>query len=426
MRHARSLVSPAEALRVVFCPAVNTSRAASLLPVLSYHQQRSESSTSEASRNPHKFYRPSGVAPLRTNVPRSEREYRAREDNSQSFEPRTPRSFEPRSGSNGRPRENNDEAFGLPPSRSFGPRADSAGPPREDKGRSIGTAPFRSIRPSSDIENRPREHDDRSFGVPSPRAFGPRSDFERRPRDHDNRSLGVPPWRTFGPRSDSNNRLREDSYGSYEASLPQVFGPRSLRDGPLRDEAIRSRTVRIVSADNKIQEPSYLPDILASIDRKTHFVQQVSPVDNPEFPIPVCKIIDKKESREQERARAKAIKSSQQAASAKKLELSWGIGKHDLEHRMNKVREFLEDGRRVEIVVGASRRKGQAKKAAKIEAQEAAETFKTIREAVAGIDDVTEWKPMVGSVGTMATLYLEAKTRKVKGNKAERDGDSGD
>ncbi|MCJ1417130.1 hypothetical protein MMC32_003469 [Xylographa parallela] len=400
MRHARSLISPAEALRLVFFPALNTSRTASLLPVVSYYQQRSASSTSEPSETPYRFYHSSGVAPLRTNVPRSESDHRARDDNSPSLGSRTPRSFAPRGDGNGRLRENNDSAFGLPPARSFRPRADSASPLRDDSDRPIGTAPFRS--------------------------FPPRSDRDWRPRDQDSRSLGIPPLRTFGPRSDSNNRRREDSYGSDEASLPRIFGPRSLREGPPRDEAIRSRTVRIVSADNKIQEPSYLPDILASLDRKTHFIQQVSPVDDPEFPIPVCKIINKKESRDQERARAKAVKVSQQAAAAKKLELSWGIGKHDLEHRMNKVREFLEEGRRVEIVVGASRRKGQAKKAAKIEAQEAAETFKTIREAVAAIDDVTEWKPMVGSVGTMATLYLEAKTKKVKGNKAEKDGDSVD
>jgi len=62
----------------------------------------------------------------------------------------------------------------------------------------------------------------------------------------------------------------------------------------------------------------------------------------------------------------------------------------------------------------------------KIEAQEAAETFKTIRDAIAEIDDVTEWKPMIGSIGTMATLYLEAKTKKAKGNKAEKDEDSVD
>ncbi|MCJ1377031.1 hypothetical protein MMC17_000121 [Xylographa soralifera] len=396
MRHARSLVSPAEALRQVFLPASNTSRTASLLAKISYNQQRSASSASEASLTTYRPYRPSGAAPPRTTVARSGSEYRAREDNRQSFGPRTSRSFGPRSDSNGRPRDN-DNSIGLPPPRSFGPRAESTGRPREDSERPVGTASFRSFRSRSDLESRPREHDNRSFGVPPPR--------------------------TFGPRSDSYNRPREDSNGSYGSSPPRVFGPRSLRDAPPRDEAIRSMTVRIVSADNKVQESSYLPDVLASIDRKTHFIQQVSPPDDPKFPIPICKIIDKKESRDQEKAKAKAVKSSQHAASVKKLELSWGIGKHDLEHRMKKVREFLEEGRRVEIVVGASRRKGQAKKAAKIEAQEAAETFKTIREAVAGIDDATEWKPMIGSVGTMATLYLEAKTKKPKRNKAEQDGE---
>ena len=371
MRHTRSLVSPAEALRLVFFPNSNTSRTASLLRVISSYQQRSASSTSEASPVTYRSYRSSGTAPPRTTLPRLSNDYRTREDNRQPFGPRNPRSFGPRSDSNGRARENDERPYRASPPRSFGPRAESTGRPNEDGDRSIGTSSFSSFRPHSELESRPGEYENRSFGVPPPRTFG----------------------------------------------------PRSTRDGPPRDEAIRSLTVRIVSADNKIQEPSYFPDILASIDRKTHFIQQVSPSDDPEFPIPICKIIDRKESREQERARAKAAKSSQHAASAKKLELSWGIGKHDLEHRMKKVKEFLEEGRRVEIVVGASRRKGQAKKAAKIEAQEAVETFKTIKEAIAELDDATEWKPMVGSVGTLAILYLEAKTKKVKGSKAEKDQD---
>ncbi|MCJ1288733.1 hypothetical protein MMC34_000262 [Xylographa carneopallida] len=381
MKHARGLVSPAEALRLVFLPILNIHRNASLLPIKSYLQQRSASSSFEASPITYRPYRPSGTAPPRISVPRADDEHRTYDRSRQSFGPQNPRSFGPRGDGNGRPRENNGGSSGGPLPRSFGPRADSSGRAREDSDHPQGTALFRTFRPRSEPESRPNESGSR-------------------PREPGARTFGVSP--------------------------PRTFGPRSLRDGPPRDEAIRSLTVRIVSADNKIQEPSYLPDVLASIDRKTHFVQQVSRPDDPNIPIPVCKIIDKKESREQERARAKAVKSSQHAASAKKLELSWGIGKHDLEHRMNKVREFLEEGRRVEIVVGASRRKGQAKKAARIEAQEAAETFRTIREAVAGIEDVAEWKPMVGTVGTMATLYLEAKTKKVKGNKAEKDEDSVD
>ncbi|MCJ1388172.1 hypothetical protein MMC18_001017 [Xylographa bjoerkii] len=401
MRHAKNLVSPAEALRSVFFPAVATCRNTSFIPVISFYQQRCASSTSEASPGTYRSFRPSGVVSPRKAVPRSDSDDRAHDDKNYSSGARTTRSFGYQSSdNNSHPREYNDRSFGYSPPRSFGPRPESSARPREDSNRSLDGPAFRSFGPRYDPERRPREPDKRSFGVPPPRTFGPRSDSKSRPREHSDRS--------FGP------------------STPREFGPRSREDGPPRDEAIRSMTIRIVSADNKLQELSYLPDILASIDRKTHFIQQVSPADDPKFPIPVCKIIDKKENRDQEKARAKAVKSSQQAAKAKKLELSWGIGKHDLEHRMNKVREFLEDGRRVEIVVGASRRKGQAKKAAKIEAQEAAETFKTIRDAVASIGDVTEWRPMDGTVGAMVTLYLEAKAKKGKGSNVEKGEESAD
>ncbi|MCJ1396852.1 hypothetical protein MMC11_000042 [Xylographa trunciseda] len=392
MRHFRSSISPAEALRLVFLPTAAPPRSASNLRVISHHQLRSASSTSEDSPANYRAFRPPGAASSRAFPPRSDRDNRAHEDKEQPLEPRA--------DSNGRSRGNYDRPFRAPPPRSLDFRTESNG--------------------------RPRENSNRSFGAPAPRSFGPRLDSGARPREDSNRSSGAPASRSYGPNFDNSKYPREGSYRSFGAPTPRAFGPRSMQDGLPRDEAIRSRTIRLVDADKRIQDPSYLPDVLTSIDRKTHFIQQVSPVDDPEFPIPVCKIIDKKENRDQERARAKAIKSNQHAVTMKKLELSWGIGKHDIEHRMNKVREFLEDGRRVEIVVGASRRKGQARKAAKIEAQEAAETFKTIKEALAEMEDAREWRSMEGSVGTLVTISLEPKTKKGKGVKVDKAGDSAD
>ena len=361
MRHTTHLISPVEALRFVFCPEGTTSKSTRLIFLSPLRQQRSASSTSDRS------FRPTGAGLSHTFIPPSDRGGRNREDNKYSN--------------------------GSRPPRSFGPN-------------------------STNSNNRPPEDNDRSWRTPLPRSFGLRPDSRDGSHLDRNRDLPSSSFRSFIPRSNHRNQLREDDARSSAPPPSQVFGPRSLQDGHPHDEAIRSKVVRLVSADNKLQEPSFLRDILASIDRRTHFVQQVSTLDGTDMSTPICKIIDKKEKRDQERARAKAVKSNQHAGIAKKLELSWGIGKHDLEHRMKKVREFLEEGRRVEIVVGASRRKGQAKKAAKIEAEEAAETFKAIREALAGIEDMTEWKPMDGSIGRMATLYLEAKSKRRKVDKA--------
>lgn len=90
---------------------------------------------------------------------------------------------------------------------------------------------------------------------------------------------------------------------------------------------------------------------------------------------------------------------------------------------MRKVREFVQEGRRVEVVVGATRRKGQAKKAAGIVLEEAAETLKTIKEAIAGIEEATEWKPMIGEVGKLVTLFVERKGKNKGEQKAEKEAE---
>src|SRR6266487_2701616 len=71
-----------------------------------------------------------------------------------------------------------------------------------------------------------------------------------------------------------------------------------------RDEEIISRTIYIVSEDNKLSEPLSTSNILSSLNRKTETLVMVSlPPDEQSFPI--CKIQNKKDLREAERARLK-------------------------------------------------------------------------------------------------------------------------
>ena len=180
------------------------------------------------------------------------------------------------------------------------------------------------------------------------------------------------------------------------------FGPKNTQRGPPLDEDISSYQVSIVDSEGSLKEPEALLKILHSIDRDKFFVVQVSPQEAPG--IPVCKIVEKHAFRKAERAKSKAAKNPQ--ATAKQLELSWGIGPNDLGHRLNKMQQFLKEGKRVEILVSPR------KKTRSFTKDEAQVVVQRIRNRIARIEGAKEWREMSGNVGESVTIYVEGKAKK--------------
>ncbi|KAJ5127108.1 hypothetical protein N7448_007887 [Penicillium atrosanguineum] len=119
------------------------------------------------------------------------------------------------------------------------------------------------------------------------------------------------------------------------------------------NEAIGGPYVQLVNKDNDLDPPIRLSQVLASFDHREWFLQQVSE-GAPDRP-PVCKILNKKETKIKEKARAKAAKATK--IQTKKLELNWAIDAHDLKHRLGQLTTFLEKGAKVELVL--TKKKGK-------------------------------------------------------------------
>ena len=179
------------------------------------------------------------------------------------------------------------------------------------------------------------------------------------------------------------------------------FGPKDAKRGPLLDEDIRSHLVSIVNPEGSLKEPEALSNVLQSIDRNKYFVVQVSPPED--LGIPVCKIIGKEAFRKAERAKSKAAKNLQ--AKFKQIEVSWAIGPNDLGHKMNKLQQFLQEGRRVDILLSPRKSKTFTKDQAQVVVQR-------IRKRIARIEGAREWKEMLGTVGENVTIYVEGKPKK--------------
>ena len=111
--------------------------------------------------------------------------------------------------------------------------------------------------------------------------------------------------------------------------------------------------------------------------------------------------MNKQAMREAEKAKGKANKNP--GATIKTIELNWAIDGNDLGHRLNKVKEFLGKGFKVEVVL-AEKRKGR-----KATEEEAQDLLRRIREAVKEVDGARESKPMEGKLLKPATIYAEGK-----------------
>lgn len=95
-----------------------------------------------------------------------------------------------------------------------------------------------------------------------------------------------------------------------------------------------------------------LRTILNSIDPKTHHVELVA--DRPE---PVVKIINTREARERYREAKKRAQAAARAQVRKEIQVTWGVAAGDLAHKLEKVRQGLMGGRKVDLIFAS--KKGQ-------------------------------------------------------------------
>ena len=93
----------------------------------------------------------------------------------------------------------------------------------------------------------------------------------------------------------------------------------------------------------------------------------------------------------------------------KELELNWAIGPNDFRHKMDRLGQFLNEGRKVNILLEAKKRKGKGRDAAPDEAMALVERLKDF---VQSLDGAKEYKEMEGVVGGRLQLYFIGKAVK--------------
>ncbi|KAL8715292.1 MAG: hypothetical protein Q9225_006436 [Loekoesia sp. 1 TL-2023] len=211
--------------------------------------------------------------------------------------------------------------------------------------------------------------------------------------------------------------------------------PQPQATGNPRDEAIGPQHLRVqvVDRDGVISPPSTLQDALASIDRKVDFLVHVGDKVHPRYAdesgpkegepdlrprIPVCKIINKGQFRLAEATKLKAKKDA--SALGKEVEIHWTMAPHDLKHRLERLKTFLDQGRRVEVVFGKKRKGWKDKK--DVTDEEAKYLLRQIRDSVAEVEGAKEWKEMAGVLKGQLVMFFEAKREKPEAKKRYEGG----
>ncbi len=119
-----------------------------------------------------------------------------------------------------------------------------------------------------------------------------------------------------------------------------------MRELNLRvNEAIRAREVQVIGPDGKNLGIMRTIEAIQLAKNMGLDLVEVSPNSNP----PVVKIMDYGKYLYEQKKKMKEAKKNQKAVEIKEIQLSPTIDKHDLEVKIRKARELLEDGNKVKF-----------------------------------------------------------------------------
>ncbi|KAG6885781.1 hypothetical protein C0993_009886 [Termitomyces sp. T159_Od127] len=160
-----------------------------------------------------------------------------------------------------------------------------------------------------------------------------------------------------------------------QAAKASSEAAKAKKTEPFRDLAIPHRFVRLVDPETgRLNELQPLKSVLRTLDLRSHYLELVT--DKPE---PIVRIYN----RYAEKTRAAEAESRAREVARqnvhKEVQLSWASAPADLAHKINKVREDLMRGARVDLVFARKSRQQRLDPAAMHErASEAIESLKDV------------------------------------------------
>ncbi|RMZ89250.1 hypothetical protein DV736_g3511, partial [Chaetothyriales sp. CBS 134916] len=127
---------------------------------------------------------------------------------------------------------------------------------------------------------------------------------------------------------------------------------------------IASRWVQVRNEQGKLSSPQMLDTLLSQIQPTTQVVRQLAAPGQGQVPdtavvevTEISALLKQVAGREQA---AKELQKKARGAKPKQLELNWAISENDLELKMRQMDQFLDKGKKVELILAAKRRQRKA------------------------------------------------------------------
>ena len=167
------------------------------------------------------------------------------------------------------------------------------------------------------------------------------------------------------------------------------------------DNAIVARYVRIIMPEGGLSPRESLISAMSRVRQGTEHLVQRSKVD--EDGMVICRIMTIADLLQQKEAKERTLKEQRRSSKQnvpKKIEINWAIGSNDLEHKLTQLKRFIQDGKKVEVVLANKRRQRRATP------EEGRELLSKIRMKLAEADAEEIKEIQGGDVGQITILTI--------------------
>ena len=176
---------------------------------------------------------------------------------------------------------------------------------------------------------------------------------------------------------------------------PMKPNPKQKEDTARVNDAIRAQEVRLISEDGGLIGIVDIREALEIAEKRDLDVVEISPNANP----PVCKVIDYGKYKYEQQKREKINKKKQHIITVKEVRFRPHTDTHDIETKVRKIREFVEEGDRVKISVMFRGREMAHQEMGR----------DTLNKVIALLEDVAKIDKAPKQEGRFLTAYLAAK-----------------
>lgn len=211
-----------------------------------------------------------------------------------------------------------------------------------------------------------------------------------------------PPLERQGPGFAGAPKAKAEPKPRYQRHSRSGFddGPRAQKSAPAAPPGgVTAPEIMIGEDGVGLKGPLRTADVLRDLNPATHELRQVAPGTNG---IPICKVFDLATEAAMKAAREEREKARQKAKAKHKIvEISWAIAENDLAMKGRRVKEFLESGFRVEVVL-LPRKRGR-----KATVKECEELMEKVREVFGEVEGAKEARKPDGEVGKTLRMFVE-------------------